>query len=443
MRLPLQNRMSRLFAVGARFFFALTVALIPLRWRLDVWTRPMFPLYADYTGFHLFASDFSLLYMIVLWVCSFLLEPRTLKAGNALIWLCLVGMVIAGWVSVLGSEDSILSRYHAVRLTALLFFYLYLVNEIHSPLWVIAPVSLGIMLQSMIALVQFFAQSSIGLQAFGEHVLDPARSGVSIVPLDGIRLLRAYGLSDHPNILGGCIAFGLVLLLAATLYGKDRLPLLASSIFMISFPALLATFSRSAWIGLIVAGSFMVVGEALVRKWDSIKRGIVLGALSLCIAFPFLIQNDAAFQARVNSGDISQDDPMKERAFLMQAGNTLFVEHSAIGVGLGAAPIAMKKRFEDFPLNFQPPHYAVLNAAMETGVIGGIFYLLLSFIPVIAFLSRWRSNINNAWLMGSFALLLAISVVSLFDYYTWMYAPGRLWQWLGWGLFSAAWTKAG
>lgn len=187
----------------------------------------------------------------------------------------------------------------------------------------------------------------------------------------------------------------------------------------------------------------MVVGEALVRKWDSIKRGIVLGALSLCIAFPFLIQNDAAFQARVNSGDISQDDPMKERAFLMQAGNTLFVEHSAIGVGLGAAPIAMKKRFEDFPLNFQPPHYAVLNAAMETGVIGGIFYLLLSFIPVIAFLSRWRSNINNAWLMGSFALLLAISVVSLFDYYTWMYAPGRLWQWLGWGLFSAAWTKAG
>ena len=50
--------------------------------------------------------------------------------------------------------------------------------------------------------------------------LDPTQSGVSIVAASGgSRLLRAYGLTDHPNILGGCLAFGLLLLLALDLQG--------------------------------------------------------------------------------------------------------------------------------------------------------------------------------------------------------------------------------
>ena len=60
---------------------------------------------------------------------------------------------------------------------------------------------------------------------------------------------------------------------------------------------------------------------------------------------------------------------------------------------------------------------------------------------------RWghfsAMNTMSILLGATFALLLAVSVVNLFDYYTWMYAPGRLWQWLAWGLFSAALEKAG
>jgi len=42
--------------------------------------------------------------------------------------------------------------------------------------------------------------------------------------------------------------------------------------------------------------------------------------------------------------------------------------------------------------------------------------------------------------MASIALLFAISVVSLFDYYTW-YIAGRTWQWLAWGFFSVVLQK--
>lgn len=438
----LQSRSPQYFVVAARIAFALTIFLIPFRWRVDLWRRPFFPLYSDYTDFHLFSSDLTLLYALVFWACSLLLSPRRVKTGSTLIWICLAGLTAAGLISVIGSEDSILSRYQVVRFVALLLFYFFIVNEIHSPVWVIVPVAFQIIIQSMIAIGQSLAQSSLGLQAFGEHLLDPARSGVSVVIGDGFRFLRAYGLSDHPNILGGCITFGLVLLLAVVLYGKGRQPLLASIIFMVSFLALIMTFSRSAWLSLMVAGSFMVGCEALARKWDSVKRAVLLGALSLLAIAPFLLQNVPAFQTRVNSGNISQDNPMKERAFLMEAGNTLFVEHSAIGIGLGASPLAMKNRFEDFPLNYQPPHYAILAAAIETGVVGGVFYLVLLGLPVIAFLSRWRIHIHQPLIMGAFSLLLALMVVGTFDYYTWMYAPGRLWQWLGWGLFSTVWKES-
>jgi len=437
------NFLFRFFQIGARLFFALTILLTPFRLRLVMWSRPFFPVYSDYTDFLLFISDFTLLFTLVFWACSLILEPRKVKAGNPIVWVLLTGLTIAAWVSVLGSEDTILTRYHAVRFVSLLFFYLYIVNEIVSVYWVIVPAALQGLLQALVAIGQSFAQSSLGLQLFGEHVLDPLVLGTSIIPVNGERFLRAYGLADHPNILGGCLAFVLVLLFAVILYGKIRQPILAASAFVIIFPALLLTFSRSAWVSLFAAVSFMVVCEALARRWDPLKRALVLGMVSLAVSLPLFINNLSVFDQRVNSGNIAQDHPMNERAYLLEAGNTLFVEHSAIGVGLGASPYALKMRFEDFRVNYQPPHFTPLISALETGVLGGGFYLLLFVSPALTFLLRWKHYIQHPLALGVFALLLSISVVNLFDYYTWMYAPGRLWQWLAWGLYSAVLEQVG
>lgn len=437
-----RDRASQVFVHTARIAFALLVVLIPFRWRVTLLARPEPPIYSDYTDFQLFASDIALIGALAFWALSLAANPRPLKMGSALIGVCLAGLTIAAWVSVLGSEDPILSRYHAARFAGLFLFYLFTVNEIHSPLWVIVPAALQILVQSVIGIGQSFAQSSLGWQALGEHMLDPARPGMSVVMGEGFRFLRAYGLSDHPNILGGCLAFGLVLLLAVTLYGKRRQPALAAALFLIVFPALAMTFSRSAWLSLMAAGGFMVACEALARRWDAVKRALLLGMLSLLAASPFIVENWNLFRLRMDADEIVRD-AVRERAFLMEAGNTLFVEHSAIGVGLGASPLAMKRRFGEFPLNFQPPHFTVLTAALETGVTGGAFYLLLLFVPAAAFLLRWRALIHQPPTMSALALLLALAVVGLFDYYTWTYAPGRLWQWLGWALYSAASAKAG
>ncbi len=430
--------LSRYFSTAAHIAFALTVFLIPFRWRVEIWNRPFYPLYSDYTNFQLFASDLAMLYALAFWAGSHILSPRNIKLGPVFVFICLVALTLAGWISVLGSLDGILSQYQSLRFFVLLLFYLFIINEIKSVNWVLIPVGAQILLQSVIVIFQVNVQHSLELQRFGELSLDPAKAGTSVILADGIRFLRGYGLSDHPNILGGCIAFGLVILLAVILRGNLGARVVSLIVFLPCFLALIMTFSRSAWLSFFVAGSFMVGVEALARRWDSAKTVILLGILSLLIVAPFIIKNKLLFQSRVNSGNVAQDNPMQERAFLLEAGNTLFVEHSAIGVGLGATPLAMKLRFEDFPLNFQPPHYTILVAAIETGILGGIFYLLLLVTPLVSFVLNWRSFSQKPLLIGAFGLLRARTVVGFFDYYTWSYSYGRAWQWLGWGLYSAA-----
>lgn len=430
------NQSLFVYKLGARLSFALTIIFIPFRWRLDIWSRPFFPLYSDYTDFHLFASDIALLFTLVFWLGSLIIDPRKIEMGNRVFSFSIIGLTLIGWVSIFISADNILSTYHAIRFTILFFFYLFMVNEIRSVRWVVIPVTIQVFLQAIVAIGQSLAQSSLGLGFLGEHVLDPAQSGVSIVPVAGMRFMRAYGLSDHPNILGGCLAFGLILLFAFVLYGRDRQPLFASAGFLIVFPALVMTFSRSAWVSLMVVASFLVTCETLTRRWDSLKRAAMLGMASLLLVSPFLIKNMGVFESRVNSGDVTQDDQMKERAFLLEAGNTVFVEHSAIGVGLGAASLALMDRFEYFPLDYQPPHFALMTVAMEIGVFGALFYGLLWLVPGVKFFFQWRMMIQQPRAMGAIGLLLGVFVVGLFDYYTWSYVPGRLWQWLAWGLVS-------
>lgn len=419
-------------------FFAATILLAPFRLRLDVWTRPFYPVYHDYTDFLLFVSDFTLFFMLVFWLCSLIVEPRRVGAGNPVVFILLTGLTLAAWVSVLGSVDAIITRYQAVRFVFLLFYYLYIVNEITLTRWVLVPVALQAIAQVPVAAGQSFLQSSLGLQVLGERVLDPAVRGASIVPVAGERILRAYGFADHPNILGGCLAFSMILLFAVILYGRHRNQIFAGICFLLAFPPLVLTFSRSAWLSLFAGIGFLVMFEAVNRRWESLTRAFLLGLTCVSIVSPLLPIYLSVIEKRFNSGNVAEDGPMIERAYLMNSGNTLFVEHSAIGVGLGASPLAMKLRFEEFPVNFQPPHYVPLTAALETGVAGGIFYLLLFLFPIFDFIFRWRVYIQNPAGMGVIALLLVISVVNLFDYYTWSYAPGRLWQWLAWGLYSAA-----
>ena len=437
------SRLADLLAFLARLSFAATIVLIPFRWRTVLLARPNPPVYGDYTDFLLFAADIAMLATLLFWGASLLAAPRKIKFGPAHIWIPLLGLTLAGWLSLTDSWDAPLTVYHALRFSFLFLYFLFIVNEISTPVWVVTPVAVQLLIQSIVAIGQSVLQHDLGLQSIGEYELDPLWRGVSVLESGGTRFLRAYGLSDHPNILGGCLAFGLIILLAAFIYGK-KWNWLFALVFIPASVALLLTFSRSAWVA-FAAGSVLIVGvEVARRNVSALKRVGVLMVLCLLAAAPFVYRDRDSFATRFGLNGSYQDTDSNElgalieRAYLFDAANKIFVDHALTGVGLGVSPVAMKYTFPESPIYYQPPHFTLLVAAEETGIFGASFYFALLMIPILIFFGRRMTLIQNLFAIASFAILLAIAVIGLFDYYPWLLAPGQYSHWLGFGLWAVA-----
>jgi O-antigen ligase len=130
-----------------------------------------------------------------------------------------------------------------------------------------------------------------------------------------------------------------------------------------------------------------------------------------------------------------------ERNTLNAATIGIFAAHPILGVGLGTVPLAMRAAYPSFPFDYQPAHFVLLDVAAETGFVGALIYLAAMLSPWIAlWLNRRRINFTPA-LVGISGVLVAVTIVGFFDYYTWLLVPGRLWQWLAWGLWGAVYTS--
>ncbi|HKZ53928.1 MAG TPA: O-antigen ligase family protein [Anaerolineales bacterium] len=442
----MRDRPSAILSRFARLAFGSTIVLAPLRWRLTLAARPFPPVYRDYSDFLLYASDLSMGATLIFWAGQLGLERRRPKAGPWYLALPVAGLPALGLVTAIGSVDAPLSLYHVLRLVLLGGLYLYVRNEVRSPSQLALPVAGLLLTQSAVGVSQFLAQRSLGLERLGELTLDPAWRGVSVVSAGGERILRAYGLADHPNILGGCLALSLILL--AAWHGEAERPWqapLAGGLTGLGALALLLTFSRAAWLALAVGVVFAVALLSLVRPARPLRRWLSLLAAGLVVLLPFAWQNAEAIGVRLNQeGSFRQvaaeRRSLDERAALIAAANQIFASDPLTGVGLGAFPTAMRQAVPIYPRDYQPPHIVLLEAGAELGVAGALLFLLASLGPWFGLWSVRRRGWSPA-LIGASALLLALSVVGLFDYYPWLLPPGRIFQWLSWGLW-ASWFES-
>lgn len=438
--------------MGARLAFAAALFVSPIGWRQDLVERPTSNIFSSYTDFFLYASDLFLLLTLGLWLLSRLVFLRPLPRGPWFLTMPIIGLVILSWVGVLTGIDHLLTLYNSIRFTLLFGIYLFLVDVNPGPLWIVVPLALGILLETSVAAAQFSAQHSIGLAQWGELTMDPNDSGTSIVRVGDTKILRGYGLTEHPNVLGGFIAFGLVLTLGYYLsaHTRSRARYLALLPLAIGGVGLVLTFSRSAVIAFL-AGALMV---SLVALWQRNKRQRRIVDLALAIlvmvaaaALPLVVNREVIAQRLGQNNSFEENSneqrSLAEREALIASANRLFYKHEIIGVGNGALPLAMYLFDDQFPKEFyyQPAHFVLLDAAAELGLVGGMFWLWLLVIPALALWPKRREVITQPWVGAAAAALLVITVVGFYDYYPWLGVPGRLWQWGAWGLLGAAYQS--
>jgi O-antigen ligase len=262
-----------------------------------------------------------------------------------------------------------------------------------------------------------------------------------------VRTLRAYGLTDHPNILGGCLAVGLLLLLVWHLKSGAQWKAISAGLIALGGIGLFLSFSRSAWLGL--AAGLGLVAAWVIRRRDGERLAQLMALACACLLLlaPFAWQNAGALGVRLGqNGSFSAATPenqsINERILLARQAIDLFAANPLTGVGVGTFPQVMRRVNPDYAFSPQPPHQVALDLAAETGVLGGICYLALEVLPwAMLFVARRR--LRFSWeLAGLTAALLALSVISLLDYYPWMFNPGQLWQWLLWGLWAGFFNAA-
>lgn len=418
------------------------IAISPWRARLDLVPRPEGTVYRDYTDVLLNWSDLPLLALLATWLLSLLLRPRAVRLGPRFIAWPLLVLLAAAWIGIPFAVDPVVAVDTSVRLTLLSLVALYVVNERPSLLLIAGAVAAMITIQAIVGIGEVVAQHSLGLTGLGEHDLSPSLPVSVITGADGTRILRAYGLSDHPNILGGLTATGLLLLAGLIASRRDDGTVLLGIAVALGSALLLVTFSRGAWIALAVGVAVLTALLLLSRQRRQVRRLALTSAAGIIAAAPFVAPYGAAFAVRTDLGGSSSTEArsVNERIALSAATTDIITAHPLIGVGAGGLPEAMRQADPGFAYNAEPASVVLLDVTAETGIAGGTAYLVLLVAPwmmLVRHRARWTPDLVTAS-----AALAAIEVTGFFDYYSWTYAAGRIWAFLVLGIWAAAYTRA-
>ena len=434
------------FSIWALAAFLLTLPF----WRHRVLLhRPGDPVFFEFHDITLYTNELLGWAAVGAWLLSRLAARKKghLRLGPWFVTGPLAGFWLLGAMGIPFAVDPLYAGYQTFRLLLLAALYLLLVNAPLRRGAIAWPLAAGMVLQAAVAVPQFLLGRSIGLRRLGEVVMDAGWPGASVVMVGDARWLRAHGFTQHPNLLAGCL-MAMLLVVGGYYLAQStwkRLPLLIA--LSLGFTTLLLTFSRAAWLGLLLGGGTMVATLVWARhrgqwspNWPTVG---FLAAVLLLVAVGFVAVNWPLLQPRL--GLTSQGTEIRSveaRLLQIPAARELIRMRPVLGVGLGNYPTALYRLARDmvraYPV-YQPVYNVVLLVTAELGILGGLLWLGLISLP---WLNLWlrRGQIRiTPWWAGLSGALLALTTVSFFDSYVWASHQGRLMMWLVLGLWAREW----
>ncbi len=412
-----------------RGVYAFILGLIPLA--LSFWyyrTINEFPqhrVYFTYTDALFFLADGLALLAVIIWLAVKIRRGIHLSSIFYLpTTLCLLAILSTFW-----AKDWRTALYVSFHILLVFLFVLSLRDwrEAWKPILLGCCAALSI--EFITGIVEFVQQSTAFLAPLNLNwpgTLDSLTRGASIVGLPkGDAFLRIYGTLPHPNILGG---FSFILLLAPVAFfmRKEEPNHLAPLLLLPGTSLLALTFSRSAWLALIVFSTVLIWKS---RYFDRKRLVILLVILVLSFVITLLPYYRLVQARTINPTSHSEAFSFIGRGWLNGEAIKMVTEHLLTGVGIGSFIIELSRRAGEGYV-IEPVHNVILLAAAELGIPG----LLLVVALLISFFYRLFQTQNPEAILAG-ATLTGLCVISLFDHYLWTLAPGRLLLGLVIGLF--------
>ncbi len=444
--------MPRVLEKLESWVFYLLVFAIPFEARLIVarWTRP----FNEWTAGFVYGTDILIFLLFVFWfartlktkssgeIKSSFAETFKLNWSNPHLWLA--GFFIVSALSIFNAHIIGLSLYQLLKLAEFIGFYFYLrasfgrVYKFREILIVI--ITSGIF-QAAIAIAQYFKQGSLGLKLLGESPLSVNATGVAVFIANGVKYLRAYGTTPHPNVLAAWLFLVIFSFYNYYFYFYPRDKSSWGKFLLICQPVLLVglffTFSRTI-IGLWALGAAIRVSLLFKKSFRGFliatkQYTITIVAITLVTGILFT----AFFWPQVKSRVLvsMDEEAVTQRIFYNKIAGSVTAANPILGVGIGQSVPQLMIKLKHWPANiYQPVHNIYLLIASETGFIGLALFLLFLFFTFYGFIKR--TKLHKAYQYSFLILASSFLAMGLFDHFLWTLQQGSLIFWMILALIS-------
>lgn len=358
----------------------------------------------------------------VIWVSEFFLCIALLAVCIDMLYtqktrdICIVALTIISTVGYAIVQSYALNSDIWLALEKIRFLFeglslIYIFSYLqYTQKYLITLFAYAMLLPAVYGIISFFTQSVFSLASFGiaDHLANTPGTSVVVHAQFG-RFVRAYGGFVHPNIFGGYLAYALVMLWYVRLSAVNAVYTIRDVfVQIILWVALICSFSRSAWIAVILGGVFLFfVYYKKVAKRLNIHIFALLFVTSILSyqLFPLI-------QGRLFGGEVHEIVSIQERIAMYPSAISLFKTQPWWGVGIGGYTQALMTLSPHVAgWQYQPVHNGILLWIVEWGV-GGMILALVALYYLLF--------IRNLRIKGKILLcLVCITVIPLlfFDHY--------------------------
>lgn len=410
---PLRINLNLLFLRKTLLF--LVILFLPTQLGQHFWPQFSFiySLKIDYLAPVLYFWDLLVILVISIWILD---KPKI----NNFALTTLLFFLLTQALSLLTASNPAAGFVRLEQLLIISSFGLYLasqkIDQTNSIL--VSSLSLGILAEGSLSLLQFISGSSLGLWLLGERNFSLSTPSIATFNWFGEIFLRPYGTLPHPNVLAAFMTISLAIIFLLKASQKNLLLDLSISIGVLTT---ILTFSRGAIL--------VLVFELLLF----LKKRIKLLFLVFLLSLPFVY---IRFSSALNFDSLSilRREELAEIAILQFQSSPLF------GVGLNnfINNVGISNLVSGPSRFLQPVHNIFLLSLAETGIIGFFGLLIFLIIPIFRL---WQKR-NKSYQKGLLFVWITIIFLGMFDHYFLTLPQGQRLLFLVWGLSMLEYSSA-
>lgn len=409
-----------------KYLYLLLLLLLPTQFGKHFWPSSAFVngLRIDYLSPTLYTTDVLILSLFVIFVYQKHGIPLPHFVKEKKIQLLVISFIAIVFVGVFFAKNQPVAFYGIGKLWEMTFFAAYSVRVLGKTIsFKTAAYALGagLLLESGLAIAQFFSRGSIGgiWYFLGERAFHMGTPGIANASIHGQLILRPYGTLPHPNVLAGFLLITIIFLLSLWQQYAQKEKIAAFFVCAISCFALFLSLSR------ITIGLFFII---MFIAWSMYLRKRRKQASLLFFSMLGIVVIVGVFFATPLLGRF-QSTSLFEQSLLIRQDllyNAIWViqNHPLFGVGLlnfiGSLP--HHSQTLSYFQYFQPVHNMYLLVASEIGIIG--FALVLLFF--YATIQKVRNAAKTPLRTACFFMLASILVLGFFDHYFITLQQGQL-----------------